>query len=148
MKRQINHRDLEQCIGGPRDCDDYLKLKIAGIYSTNNKISIAAERGVDKFFIAVRGPKSDLSEAILLDSRYVVIGNIKDVDTKIFEACTLQNVSDAWMELPEDLFTSRLLIAGAARIIVVSNGLTPRIAQTPEYQQALADNRVIELIIC
>lgn len=138
----INHRDLEMAIGTGCHCDSY-PLKVAAYFTHYNKITVAAERGTDKFFLAPRDPKTDLSDAIPISTRYLVIGDINRAENVIFQQCVLYNKADAWFNIPDDLYLTRLLIAGAIRIVVLKSELAPVLAQTPEYKQAVTDGRVI-----
>lgn len=141
--RKINHRDLELNIGQVCHCDDHLQIKVAGYYPLYNKITVASSRGDDLFFLAARDRKTDLSEAIPLSGRYVVIGGDCCSEDQNFKQCAVQNKADTWLNISDSLYVSRLLIAGAIRVIISCDDLNLPITETREFIQAKKDGRVI-----
>lgn len=141
--KTINHRNLELHISTPRN--DFNKLVVAGYYSTYNKVVVAARRGEDKFFLAPRDRHTDLSQAVVLTGRLISIGPITAKSSNHPNFKPLYKSLDARLLDARDIYTTRLLIAGCIKTIIALTSLTARLINTPEYQQALAEGRVIVL---
>ena len=139
----INHNDLELHIG--QHCNNCLQLKASAHYPLYNNLIVASHHAEDKFFLSSREPKTDLSGAIALPGRYVVIGDIRSIEEDVFRCCVLENRSDGWLQAPDNIYIMRLLIAGGKRILISSANLNSPITQTLEYIKAKVEGRVIQV---